>query len=310
MGGIRTGTAFRANIMELERLCLNPRVLHDVRSPETTCNILGFPLSMPILVAPMAGTSFNMGGCISEEDFALAMVEGARQAGTIACTGDGTSGGFRGGIKAITSAGGWGIPVIKPWAQDTVHRRLESAAKAGCKAVGMDIDKVVPSALVTNTPSVSPKSPDEVRSMVEQAHGHGLKFFLKGIMSVEDSRLAAACGCDAIVVSNHGGRVLEAMPGTAAVLPGIAHAVPGMPVLADGGIRTGADVLKMLALGACAVLVGRPMAVAALGGGASGVSMWLKRLHRQLWEAMLMTGCATLRETGSHLLALPRFAKA
>ena len=110
-------------------------------------------------------------------------------------------------------------------------------------------------------------------------------------------------GVDAIVVSNHGGRVLDHCPGTAEVLPAIAEAVRGhIHILVDGGIRTGVDVLKMLALGAEAVLIGRPVSVAAIGGGLEGVKAYFEGIKGQLTQAMLLTGCASLGDINESIL--------
>ena len=116
MGGIRTGASFRANVSALEKICLKMRLIHEVRAPETACEVLGLSLSMPVLIAPLAGTTFNMGNGLPEERFAQVVTEGARSAGTISCTGDGTSEVFGSGLNAVQAAEGWGIPVIKPWA--------------------------------------------------------------------------------------------------------------------------------------------------------------------------------------------------
>ena len=303
MGGIRTGASFRANISALEKICLKMRLIHEVRTPETACEVLGLSLSMPVLIAPLAGTTFNMGKGLSEERFAEVVTKGARSAGTISCTGDGTSEVFDCGLNAVQAAEGWGIPVIKPWAGEAFFERLERAARAGCRVVGMDIDTAAITALAKSKRPVSPKSRAELSAIVEKAHALGLKFMLKGVLSVEDALAAEECGCDAIVVSNHGGRAFEAVPGTAAALPAIVQSVHGMTVLVDGGVRAGADVLKMLALGAEAVLIGRPAIIAAMGGEEEGVEMLLTRMQRQLEESMLLTGCASVREAGPHLLA-------
>ena len=104
-------------------------------------------------------------------------------------------------------------------------------------------------------------------------------------------------GADAIVVSNHGGRVMDHMPGTAEVLPEIANAVTGsVKVLVDGGIREGIDVLKMLALGADAVMIGRPICIAAFGAGQEGVSFYLQEKVKELKKAMILTGCGSIDE--------------
>ena len=130
--------------------------------------------------------------------------------------------------------------------------------------------------------------------------GAGLPVILKGVMTAGDAELAVEAGAAGIVVSNHGGRVLDHTPGTADVLPEIAAAVKGrIRILADGGIRGGADVLKMLALGAEAVLVGRPMAVAAVGGGREGVAFLLNRYGDELRTAMMYAGCGSPAEISS-----------
>lgn len=303
MGGIRSGASFRANIRALEKVHLKLRLIHDLREPETACEILGLPLKMPVLIAPLAGTAFNMGNGLSEARFAQAVTAGARAAGTVSCTGDGTSEVFDNGLNAVQGLDGWGIPVIKPWAGEAFFERLERVARAGCRVVGMDLDTAAITALARSKRPVSPKSREELAEIVQKSHALGLKFMLKGVLSVEDALAAEACGCDALVVSNHGGRVLEALPSTADALPDIARSVRRMAVLVDGGVRSGADVLKMLALGARAVLIGRPAIIAAMGAEEEGVRLFLTRLQRQLMESMLLTGCASLRQAGPHLLA-------
>jgi isopentenyl diphosphate isomerase/L-lactate dehydrogenase-like FMN-dependent dehydrogenase len=100
-------------------------------------------------------------------------------------------------------------------------------------------------------------------------------------------------GASAIVVSNHGGRVLDFTPGSADVLEGISSAVKGkISILADGGVRSGADVLKLLALGADAVMIGRPFCVAAVGGLKQGVELYIDRIATELEQAMVLTGTA------------------
>jgi isopentenyl diphosphate isomerase/L-lactate dehydrogenase-like FMN-dependent dehydrogenase len=167
----------------------------------------------------------------------------------------------------------------------------------------MDIDTAAFTALGKSRRPVSPKTPEELRAIVDGAHSRGLKFLLKGVMSPEDARIAEDAGCDALVVSNHGGRVWEALPGTACVLPEVARSVSRLPVLADGGVRSGADVLKMLALGASAVLIGRPCAIASVGGEEEGLVLWLKRLRRQLVESLILAGLADVSDAGPHVIA-------
>jgi isopentenyl diphosphate isomerase/L-lactate dehydrogenase-like FMN-dependent dehydrogenase len=116
-------------------------------------------------------------------------------------------------------------------------------------------------------------------------------------MTPDEAEIAVRTGCAAIVVSNHGGRVLDHTHGVAEVLPEIAKAVAGrLTVFADGAVRSGSDVLKLLALGADAVLVGRPVITGAFGGGAQGVQAVLDKMRTELIQAMLLTGVATPAE--------------
>ena len=122
------------------------------------------------------------------------------------------------------------------------------------------------------------------------------KLIIKGVMSPEDALKIKDAGADAIQVSNHGGRVIDYMPGTADVLPKISAAVGGrIKILVDGGIREGADILKMLALGADAVMIGRPICIAAFGAGRGGVRFFIEEKRKELKQAMILTGSADVK---------------
>jgi isopentenyl diphosphate isomerase/L-lactate dehydrogenase-like FMN-dependent dehydrogenase len=301
MGGTGTGAAFGANLQALSAYRLNMRTLHGVRTADTTVKLFGRELSMPVLAAPMTGVLYNMGGRLSEEDFIRMIVNGAKAAGTLGMSGDGADPAmFDSGLSAIAAAGGHGIPFIKPRAQEAVKSLLEKAKAAGAVAAGVDVDGAGLAVMALKGQPVSPKTPEELTELVSAT---SLPFVVKGIMTPDEATLAFDAGAAAIVVSNHGGRVLDHTPGAAEVLPGIVRAVKGRGViLADGGVRTGADVLKYLALGADAVLVGRPLVIGAFGGGAEGVAFLLQKLRAELASAMLLTGTASVREVSPHIL--------
>lgn len=123
-------------------------------------------------------------------------------------------------------------------------------------------------------------------------------------MTPDEAEAVVKAGAAAIVVSNHGGRVLDCTPGAAEVLPAIAARVKGKTVIfADGGIRSGIDVLKMLALGADAVLIARPLIIAAFGGGREGVALYLNQLKNELFQAMLLTGTADVKEVSPSIIS-------
>lgn len=301
-GGVGTGASFVSNVEALSRRKLNLRVLHDAVEPDIRTRLFGLDLSMPVLGAAVAGVGVNRIAGLSEQELADAMVLGPASAGSVGMGGDGGDPEvFRCAVSAAARANGRAIAVIKPRQQRELLDRIAAARAAGVAAIGVDVDAAGLVNMALLGQKVEPKPPTLVRELVQAADDKPL--ILKGIMTVEDALIAADAGAAAIVVSNHGGRALDHTPGTADVLPEIAEAVRGrLTILADGGIRSGVDVLKMLALGADAVLVGRPLAIAAVGGGADAVRAQLEALAAQLRVAMTLTGCASLKEVSPAVL--------
>ena len=304
MGGLGTGAAFRANLQALAAYRLNMRLLHDVDAPQTAAALLGLQLDMPVLAAPIGGVAFNMGGALSEDDYIRSKLEGCRAGGIIGCTGDGVPPFIHeAAFAAIRAVAGHGIPFIKPWEDRELFDKLEAAVATGAPAVGMDIDAAGLVTLRQMGRPVSPKSPAKMKTIIGRVP---TPFILKGIMTADQARLAVDVGAGAIVVSNHGGRVLDHAPGAAEVLPEIAAAVKGqIAILADGGVRSGVDVLKMLALGAEAVLIGRPFSIATMGGLAAGVTAYIDQIKNELQSAMVLTGCPDLAAIHPDILKPP-----
>ncbi len=304
MGGIGTGSAFMRNVTSLREVTLNMRLLHDVTDPDPSTSILGINLSMPVMAAPIGGVSFNMGGSMEENEYVDAVLGGCQDAGVIGCTGDGVPEFIhKSAFDGITQLTGHGIPFIKPWEGDEFEEKLDMAAKTGCSVMGMDIDAAGLITLRLMGRPVSPKTPEQLKDVVELVHGKGLKFILKGVMDPEEAVTAAEAGVDGIVVSNHGGRVLDHTPGAAEVLTDIAEEVKGdVVIMADGGVRDGFDVLKMVALGADCVLIGRPFCYAAIGGGREGVAKYLESVMAQLKQSMVLTGCQDIQSVGLNIL--------
>lgn len=304
MGGVGTAASFKNNLSALDSVRLNMRLLHDATEPDTSCSLLGYNLSMPVLAAPIGGVSFNMGDGITEESYADSVVSGCKTSGIIGCTGDGVPPFLHeAGFAAIVKNDGHGIPFIKPWEGSELDEKLEKARTTGCKVFGMDVDAAGLITLRQMGRPVSPKAPEELKAIIDKIHSWDAKFILKGIMTPDEAELAVEVGADAIVVSNHGGRVLDHTPGTAEVLPGIAAKVKGnIDILVDGGVRTGADVLKLVALGADAAMIGRPVSIAALGGLQDGVEKYFATIKGQLTQAMVLTGSASIAGVGSNVL--------
>lgn len=301
MGGLGSGSTFWNNIDALAKFRFNMRLIHDVIEPDTAVNILGKNLALPVIAAPIGGVSFNMGGGVSEEDYIQAIINGCKAKSTIGCTGDGVPEVVhQAGFDAIKSAGGHGIPFIKPWEDEELFKKIELAQATGTDTLGMDIDAA---GLITLRKMGRPVSPKPLEKLTEIIKKSGLKFILKGVMTTDEAELAVQAGADAIVVSNHGGRVLDCAPGAAEVLEEIAQAVRGrITILADGGVRTGGDILKLLALGADAVMIGRPFSVAAVGGLQQGVETYIDTLTAELKQTMVLTGTASVVSVDKKIL--------
>ena len=306
MGGPGTGASFANNIKALEAIKLKALLIGPDFSPDCRFSFFGRELAMPVMGASVSGVnSFGGEAVIAEADFCRAVVSGCKAAGSLGWRGDSFNYSPERpyGVEAIAEAGGWGVQIIKPRSQDAIKRFFEKAEKLGCAAVGVDVDGHGSYAMNAHGQPVFRKS---VGELAELAASTSLPFVVKGVMCLEDAEAALAAGAKAIVVSNHGGRVLDHTPGTAEVLPSVAAKLRGKAmILADGGVSTGYDVLKMLALGADAVLVGRDLVRAAVGGGEAGVRSQMELLRADLLKAMKMTGAATLAEISPKLLWKP-----
>ena len=292
IGGIGSGSSFTANLTALSRYHVNLRTLHNITDPVLTTKLFGHKLSLPVLAAPITGMETNLGGGMSEDEYAQAVLEGCLGVGVLGMVGDGASPDkYKIGLEVIRRMGGLGIPIFKPRAENTeIFKRLEAAQNAGAIAMGIDIDAASFKTMSLKNQLVAPKTINDLRKFKKYL---SVPFLLKGVMNVETAQACIEAGADAIVVSNHGGRVMDTMPGTADVLPEIANFVGGhIKILVDGGIREGIDILKMLALGADVVMIGRPICIAAFGGGKEGVKFYLEEKAKELRQAMILTGSA------------------
>ena len=301
MGGKESGSAFIENFKSLEKVKINMRVIHSVSKPDTSIELFGKKMELPIFAAPMTGTTLNMGGKLTEKEYITHVVQGCINSGIYAMVGDTAIDSFLiDNLEVLSQKNGDGIVFIKPWENEDIKRKIKLAEKSGAFAFGIDIDACGLATLSMYGKTVTPKSIEDLKEIKSFTN---LPFILKGIMTVEDALMAVKTGVDAIVVSNHGGRVLDCTPGVAEVLPKIAESVKGkVTILVDGGVRTGLDVLKMIGLGADAVLIGRPFVTASFGGGKEGVELYVNKLKSELESTMILTGCQTVKEIDSKVI--------
>jgi 4-hydroxymandelate oxidase len=305
MGGIDSGKAFRNNIKALDKYELKMRTFHDVKKPDTTMTLFGAKLSMPILSGITGGVTYNMGlgGKVSEEEYAEGIIGGCAQVGTLGFAADGIGDPlsvYETRLQTVAKYRGHAVAQIKPRTQAEIIERIRLIEKTGAPFFAIDIDSAGRASRALPGKTVEPKTLKQLREIVQSTK---LPFLIKGVMTPEEALMALEVGAAGIIVSNHGGRVLDHTPGTAQVLPQIADKVKGrMIILVDGGVRYGADVLKMLALGADAVLVGRPLVRGSVGGGAEGVALMLKKLNDELQVAMTLTGTADVKKVSRNIL--------
>lgn len=295
-GGKGTGATAQRNFSYLaEHVKVEQRVLRAPFETDCTLELAGKQFATPIFAAPIGLIEGNYASHLTERTYAEAVVTGTQQAGSVAFTGGGSYDGcFLDPLEVIAQAGGWGVPTLKPWRMELVEERIRLSEQAHAIAIAMDIDTAGLPHANKSTNALLFKSQDDLRRIAEMTE---LPFFVKGIMTADEAVLAAEAGVYGIIVSNHGGRVLDHGLSTAEVLPEIRAAVgKRVKVLADGGVRSGVDAFKLLALGADAVLIGRPYAIAAFGGGAEGVRLYSEKVTAELRDTMAMTGCRTLSD--------------
>ncbi|MBQ7606503.1 MAG: alpha-hydroxy-acid oxidizing protein [Desulfovibrionaceae bacterium] len=302
MGGLGTAASFHNNMSALAAVTLNMTALHGVTAPDTATSFLGIPLSFPVIAAPIGGAQFNMSPGFSEETYIESVLGGFEAEGSIGCTGDGVPA-FIIDAACASLARHKGIPFIKPWEGKELDEKIERVLACDPPAIGMDVDAAGLVTLRKMGRPVTPMAPATLQRVIDSVHAKKKPFIVKGIMTPSDAEKAIEAGADAIVVSNHGGRILDHCPGTAAVLPAIAARVRRrISIAVDGGVRTGCDVVKMLALGADVVLIGRPVSVAAVGGEMEGVRAFCQTIRQELTQAMLLTGCARVADISAEIL--------
>ena len=289
------GTGFIRNYQKWQELCVNMDTICENGPADTTFDFFGHRLALPVMAGPVGAMQLHYGDRYNDMEYNDLLVPACAKAGILAFTGDGTNPAvMEGAVKAIAANHGAGVPTVKPWNKEEVFRKLDMAKASGAWAIAMDIDAAGLPFLKNLTPPAGSKTVEELKEIADYAQ---VPFILKGIMTVRGAEKAVKAGAKAIVVSNHGGRVLDQCPATAEVLPEIVKAVgKDVMVLVDGGIRTGTDVFKALALGAKGVLIARPFVNMVYGGGLEGPAALVSKLKAELEDTMLMCGAHSLAE--------------
>jgi hypothetical protein len=329
-GYFRSGSddeaTLRDNELAFQRWQLRPRMLVDVSAVRMQTTLLGHVLSSPVLLAPMAAQR------MAHDDGELATARAAAAAGIGFCLSTLSTRSIE-EVAAVRSAPPQFFQLYVFRTRAVTEALVRRAEKAGYAGIIVTVDAPYLGRREADERSkfqlrsgvqfanLAPYVGKVPQTTVADADGSGIASFfvnqidatltwsivawlkgitklpiiLKGILTPDDALLAVRSGANALCVSNHGGRQLDSVPAAIDALPGIVAAVRGrVPIIMDGGVRRGTDVLKALALGATAVLVGRPMIWALALGGQAGVAAALQLLHQELRLAVALSGLSSL----------------
>ena len=287
-------TAIR-NYDKWKEIRINMDTLTENKPVDMSCNLFNRKFKYPFFAGPVGAVNLHYGEKYSDMTYNNILVSACAKEGILAFTGDGINPDvMKAATTAIKSVDGLGIPTIKPWNIDTIKEKIELVKESNAIAVAMDIDAAGLPFLKNMNPPAGAKSVKELKEIIEISN---LPFIVKGVMTVKGALKAKEAGAYAIVVSNHGGRVLDQCPSTAEVLEDIVKAVgDSMKIFVDGGIRSGVDVFKALALGADGVLICRTFVTALYGGEEDGVKTYIEKLASELEDAMAMCGAYSINE--------------
>lgn len=330
--GANDEITLKENCDAYKKIFLKYRVLVDVSKRDLSTEVLGQKISMPVMIAP---TAFHK---MAHDEGEIAVARAAGNAGTIMILSTLSNSDVEDVVRASSGPVWFQLYVYKD--REVTREIIHRAEAAGCKAIVVTVDAPVlgtrerdvrnqfnlPEGLTVKNllpagkenlpliessglsayvqthldPSLNWNDLDWIKKTTK------LPVLIKGIASAEDGLLAVKYGVDGIVVSNHGGRQLDTCRATIDVLPEVADAVDGkIEILIDGGIRRGTDVIKAVALGAKAVLIGRPVIWGLAADGENGVRTVLKILRNEFDTAMALCGCPDVKQISKkYLLSL------
>ncbi|MBP3409591.1 MAG: alpha-hydroxy-acid oxidizing protein [Clostridia bacterium] len=296
-------TAIR-NYDKWQEIRVNMDTICENVTPDTSLEIFGKCFSAPFFAGPVGAVTLHYSDKYDDLAYNNILVKACSENGIAAFTGDGVNPAvMQAACKAISACNGQGVPTVKPWNMETIREKMELCKEAGCFAIAMDIDAAGLPFLKNMTPPAGSKTTAELAEIAKMA---GVPFIVKGVMTPRAALKAKEAGAAGIVVSNHGGRVLDQCPATAEVLADIADALKGsgMKIFVDGGIRSGVDVFKALALGADAVIICRPFVSAVYGGAEEGVKLYIEKIAAELRDTMAMCGAKDIASINRDMLFL------
>lgn len=292
------------NYDKWKEIRINMDTLVENKAVDTSVQLFNQKFKFPFFAGPVGAVNLHYGDKYNDMSYNDILVSSCAKHGILAFTGDGINPDvIKAATEAIKKENGLGIPTIKPWNYETILEKLKYAKESNAIAVAMDIDAAGLPFLKNMTPPAGSKSVEELKQIIEACDK---PFIVKGIMTAQGALKAKQAGASAIVVSNHGGRVLDQCLSTAEVLKDIVDAVgDDIKILVDGGIRSGGDVFKALAMGADGVIIARPFVTALYGGEEEGIQTYINKIGQELEETMAMCGAHSIDEITSEMISIP-----
>ena len=290
IAGSGTGMSFQNNFTALQRVKLMMRNVHDITKADTSTTIFGRKISFPAVCAPMGPAATKFGKGMTQQEWFDSIVGGCVAAGTLGAVGDMLTypiEDVKRNLKVVSRFQGKALYNSKPIPNEIILKWQPEIDATGAAWLSIDIDS-------------GPKSVAQLKELVK---AFKMPVVVKGIMRVDDAMRCMDAGVAGIAVSNHGGRRQDHTAGIADVLPALAAKLKGkVPILTDGCVATGSDVLKYLALGADVVMVGRHILRAAYGGGSEGVALFMNKMRTELQSAMVLTGVPSISRIDRSIL--------
>ena len=302
-GSKAPGNGANDNWKAWREIKLNMDTIFPDEPVDTGIEFLGRQLSMPLITAPVGSLKAQYNPTDDIRDYNECCVRAAESCGIVTSFGCGLDPRpFPHGCQMSKEHGGIAIPVIDPLNMESVMEKLDMVNEAMPFAVSFVVDSAGLPHLKKVSPDAGSKSEEQLRRLCEYAK---MPMIIKGIMTVRGAVKAADAGAAAIIVSNHGGRVLGGAAATAEVLPEIVDAVGGrVKIIVDGGIRSGTDIFRALAVGADAVMICRPFLISYYGGRTEGIISYIEKLRAELKDTMYMCGARKISDIDRTMIRL------
>lgn len=294
------GNGAHDNFVAWKQYKLNMNTMVPAGPVDTSTELFGRTLSLPLMSGPIGSIKLQFNPTDDIRDYNYQCISACNDKGILSCFGDGLIEGVtERGVEDSKNNRFAGVPIFNPFSQEEIKQKIAIAKAAGLPIMGVVIDSAgLP--MLKNRPDAGSKTPEQIHELVDAA---GCSFIVKGVMTAECAVKAADAGAEAVIVSNHGGRALPCTPATADVLAEIADAVKGKTkIIVDGGIRSGVDMFKALALGADAIMICRPFLISYYGGKKEGIELYIDKLKDELSETMYMCGARKIEDISRDML--------